>query len=62
MLSLLSIVFGVLAGVSGIWAATTKVRNSQDDFIGDLQKQGRRASWAAVCAAISSALVALVIS
>jgi hypothetical protein len=59
MLALISISFGVAAGVLGIWAATTKIRDSQDDFIADLKTQGRRASFAAICAAASSVLVAI---
>ncbi len=59
MFPVLSIAFGVAAGVLGIWAATTEIRDSQDDFIADLKMQGRRASYAAIAAAASSLLVAI---
>jgi hypothetical protein len=59
MLALFSIGFGIVAGLLGLWAAMTEIRNSQDDFIDDLKNQGRRASYAAVCAAASSILVAI---
>jgi hypothetical protein len=58
-LTLLSILFGVIASGYGVRAAMTKIRNSQDDFIDDLKKQGRRASIAAVFAALSSVLIAV---
>jgi hypothetical protein len=58
-LIMLSIVFGVAASLFGIWAALSEVRDSQDDFIADLKKQGRRAGIAAMCAAASSIILAL---
>ena len=58
-LIMLSIVFGVAASFFGIWAALSGVRDSQDDFIADLKKQGRRAGIAAMCAAASSIILAL---
>ena len=50
---------GVVAGILGIWAAMTEVRDNQDAFIGDLKKQGKRASWAAIFAAASSVVLAI---
>lgn len=58
-LMLLSLGFGVAAGVLGIWATMTEVSNNQDKFIDDLKRQGQRASIAAVCAAASSILLAV---
>jgi len=58
-LTLLSIVFGVIASIYGVRAAMTKIRNSQDDFIDDLRRQGQRASIAAIFAAGSSVLIAV---
>ena len=58
-LTLLSILFGVIASGYGARAAMTEIRNSQDDFVDDLKKQGRRASIAAVFAALSSILIAV---
>lgn len=55
----LSIAFSVVAASLGIRAATVEVRNSQDDFIDDLKRQGRWASWAAVAAAASVVLQSL---
>jgi hypothetical protein len=43
MFPVLSIAFGVAAGVLGIWAATTEIRDSQDDFIADLKMQSEPA-------------------
>lgn len=58
-LTLLAILFGVIASGFGVAAAVTVIRNSQDDFIADLKKQGRRASIAAIFAALSSVLIAV---
>jgi hypothetical protein len=54
-----SILFGVFASGLGILAATTEVRDNQDKFIDDLKLQGRRASGAAICAALSSIALAV---
>lgn len=58
-LTLLAIVLGVIAGTLGVWAATTEVRDNVDAFIGDLKKQGKRASVAAIFAAASSVVLAI---
>jgi hypothetical protein len=39
-----------VAALLGIRAATMKVRDNQDAFIADLQRQGRWASYAAIAA------------
>ncbi|WP_210482909.1 hypothetical protein [Microvirga antarctica] len=48
-----------LAAVLGVKAATVTVRDDQDEFIGDLGRQGRWAAWAAVANAIAAALLIL---
>lgn len=55
----LSILSSFAAAGLGIRAATVVVRNSQDDFISDISRQGRWASWAAVAAGISVILQAV---
>ena len=55
----IAILAGLFAGFFGILAATTEVRDNQDEFINDLKLQGRRASLAAVCAAASSIALAV---
>jgi hypothetical protein len=47
---------GIIAVVCGIVAATIEVRDSMDHFIGDLQRQGRWAAYAAIAAGIGMAL------
>lgn len=42
----------------GIRAATIVIRNSMDDFMADISRQGRWASWAAVAAGVSVVLQA----
>jgi hypothetical protein len=54
-----AIAFSLIAAALGTRAAFVRVRNSQDDFIDDLQRQGRWASWAAVAAAVSAGLQAV---
>jgi hypothetical protein len=51
-----SLSLSAIAAVLGVRAATIRVRNSQDDFIDDLQKQGRWAALAALCAAAATAV------
>jgi len=48
-----------LAAFLGVRAATVKVRDNQDAFISDLQRQGRWAGYAAAAAAISTVLQAV---
>lgn len=48
-----------VAALLGVRALTIVVRDNIDEFIGDLQKHGRWASYAAVAAAIATALQAL---
>lgn len=59
VLPILAILSSVVAAMLGIRAATVKVRDSVDEFIGDLQQQGRWASGAAVAAGVSVLLQAL---
>ncbi|RUX47773.1 hypothetical protein EOA33_17530 [Mesorhizobium sp. M4A.F.Ca.ET.050.02.1.1] len=49
----LSILSSLIAAGFGIRAATITIRNSIDDFISDLTRQGRWASMAAVAASLS---------
>lgn len=61
MTSYLSITALAMSGVAallGVRAATIVVRDNIDEFIGDLQRQGQWASYAAVAAAIATALQA----
>jgi hypothetical protein len=60
VLDWLAIALSAAATVCGLKAATVKVRDSIDDFIGDLRRQGRWAAAAAVGAAL--AVVAQVVS
>lgn len=55
----LSILSSLAAAGLGIRAATVVVRDSLDDFIGDIARQGKWASWAAVAAGISVVLQAI---
>jgi hypothetical protein len=59
LLATASIIISLLAAVFGIRAATVKVRDNQDEFISDLQRQGRWAGVAAAAAAISTVLQAV---
>ena len=47
-----------LAAILGVRAATIIVRDNVDEFINDLQRQGRWASGAAVAAALATAFQA----
>ena len=58
-LTMLSIIFAVIGGLFGIWGAATEIRDSQDDFIADLKKQGQRNSIAAVLIALSAVALAI---
>jgi hypothetical protein len=55
----LSIISSVVAAGLGIRAASVVVRDSLDDFISDISRQGRWASWAAVAAGVSVVLQAI---
>jgi hypothetical protein len=46
-----------VAAVLGVRAATVTVGDNMDGFIGDIQRQGRWASWAAVANAIAAAVL-----
>ena len=59
LLPYLSIVSSVITAGLGIQSRTVVIRNSQDDFIRDLGRQGKWASWAAVAAGASVVLQAL---
>ena len=54
-----ALVASALAALFGLRAATIKVRNSLDDFISDLQRQGRWTTYTAVCAAVATLLQVL---
>jgi hypothetical protein len=56
LLSTAAIFASGAAAILGLRAATMEVRDNIDVFISDLQKQGRWASYAAVAAAIATAL------
>lgn len=61
MASYLSIAALIVSGVAallGVRAATIVVRDNIDEFMNDLQRQGRWASYAAVAAAVATALQA----
>jgi len=49
----LSPALAVIAVLVGLRSATVEVRDNLDEFIGDLRRQGRWATWAAIAAAIS---------
>jgi hypothetical protein len=59
VLPILAIASSVVAAGLGIRAATVNVRDNIDEFMNDLKRQGRWASWAAVAAGISVVLQAL---
>lgn len=58
-LSIAGLVMSGVAAMLGVRAATIEVRNNLDEFINDLQRQGRWASMAAVAAAIAIAFQGL---
>ncbi len=53
------IIIGFIAVGCGLWAASIGIRNSQDDFISDLHRQGLWASLAAIAAAVAAVLQAI---
>ena len=53
-LSTAAIVMSIVAAGFGVMAATVVIRDNQDEFIRDLQKQGQWAALAAVAAALSA--------
>lgn len=59
MIPYLSIVTSLVAAALGIRAATIPIRDSIDDMIPDIGRQGKWASWAAVAAGISVVLQAI---
>ncbi|HZS64860.1 MAG TPA: hypothetical protein VFA53_10255 [Xanthobacteraceae bacterium] len=54
-----AIMVSAIAAILGVRAAAVQVRDNQDLFISDLQRQGRWASYAAIAAAIATALQAV---
>lgn len=58
-LSLAALAVSGLAAILGVRAATIVVRDNVDEFINDLQRQGRWASYAAIAAAVATALQAV---
>lgn len=55
-----SLFFPVVAALLAIRGATMEIRDNQNEFIGDIKRQGRWNSWAALFAAIGAFLVAWV--
>ncbi|RUV88804.1 MULTISPECIES: hypothetical protein [unclassified Mesorhizobium] len=55
----LSIVTSFVAAALGIRAATIPIRDSLDDMMPDIGRQGKWASWAAVAAGASVVLQSL---
>lgn len=53
-----AIIVSGIATILGVRAAMVKVRDNMDMFISDLQRHGRWASYAAIAAAIATALQA----
>jgi hypothetical protein len=53
---MVAIAASCVAAVLGLRAATVEVRDNLDEFINDLRRQGRWASWAALAAAVSVVL------
>lgn len=59
MMMWLSIAAAIVAAILGVWAAMTNVRYELLDYVAqDLRRQGRRAAWAAVAAAVAVLLQA----
>jgi hypothetical protein len=56
-LSGVAAVLTAFAAIVALRAATVTVRDNIDAFIGDLQKQGRWAAWAAVLNALTAAIL-----
>jgi hypothetical protein len=48
-----ALAFTILAALLGLRAARVTIRDNQDEFIGDLGRQGRWASLAAIANAIA---------
>jgi len=57
-LSLAALAVSGLAAILGVRAAAIVVRDNVDEFVNDLQRQGRWASYAAIAAAFATALQA----
>lgn len=51
-----SLAVSVAAAILGVRAATVDIRDNIDEFMNDLKRQGKWASWAASMAALSVAL------
>jgi len=54
-----AIVVSAIAAILGVRAATVEVRDNMDMFISDLKRQGRWASFAAIAAAVATAIQAV---
>ena len=54
-----AIAFELIGAAFGLRAATVHVRDSLDQFIGDIQRQSRWATYTAIAATISATLQAL---
>lgn len=61
-LSLLAIVLAAVAALVAVRAATVRVRDSVDDFMSDLQRQGRWNAAAAILNALASVLIVVAAS
>ncbi|RUW26947.1 hypothetical protein [Mesorhizobium sp. M4B.F.Ca.ET.013.02.1.1] len=55
----LSIIASIVAAGLGFRASTIKIRDSIDDMMPDIGRQGKWASWAASAAAVAVALQSL---
>ena len=49
------VALGVLTAALGFKAVTIEIRDSMDDFIADMLRQGRWARWAAIGALLTAA-------
>jgi hypothetical protein len=61
-LSTLSILVGIAGTLFALRAAMTVVRDNQDEFIGDIKRQSRWATYAALAGCISAGLNAVLFS
>ncbi|TGQ94645.1 hypothetical protein EN794_053305 [Mesorhizobium sp. M00.F.Ca.ET.151.01.1.1] len=55
----LSIIASIVAAALGFRASTVKIRDSIDDMMPDIARQGKWASWAASAAAVAVVLQSL---
>ena len=53
------VALGVLTAALGFKAVTIEIRESMDDFIADMQRQGQWVRWAAIAALLTAAASAV---